>query len=197
MYFISMKKQEYIEKFGQEAWDKKQESHRRASRKWLEKPENKERAYATTRKWQKDNKENMKKIRDNFNANHPLYDNAHCKKYQSTKKGRAATLLHAYKQSDSINNRGECKLTRSWIVDRIFSTSCIYCGDSSWEHLGADRIDNNLPHTPDNCVCACGICNIERQYKELSVDEFKEYRKANPRECDKVKTNTLLGGCTE
>lgn len=105
-------------------------------------------------------------------------------KYSRTKEGRAAKLCLNYVRNDNNAGRGQCTITRSWIVDRIFSSSCVYCGDSDWTHLGCDRIDNSLPHTPENCVCSCGICNIERQTKEMSVDEFKKYRSENPRGCD-------------
>jgi hypothetical protein len=105
------------------------------------------------------------------------------KQRRDTPKYRAKNLLHAYRQIDCIDNRGKCTLTQQWIIDNIFNSSCIFCGDSDWTHLGADRIDNSKPHTPDNCVCACGICNIERSDR-YSVEEFKKYRALHPRACD-------------
>lgn len=108
-------------------------------------------------------------------------------KYSKSKSGRATKLILNYKRNDIEYDRGDCTLTKDWVIANIFSSSCIYCGDSDWQHLGADRIDNSLPHTPENCVCACGICNIERQIQDMSVEEFKEYRLANPRKCDTKK----------
>ena len=104
--------------------------------------------------------------------------------YAHSKKGRATKLCLNYVRNDNNASRGPCTLTREWIMDKIFTSSCVYCGDSDWRHLGCDRIDNSLPHTPENCICACGICNIDRQLQEMSVEEFKEYRKNNPRKCD-------------
>lgn len=107
------------------------------------------------------------------------------KKYY-TKDCRAKYLVNAYSSADKKEGRGKCTLTREWIVDHIFSSSCVYCGDSDWRHLGCDRIDNSLPHTPENCICACGICNVEKSDK-YSMEEFVEYRKSHPRELNVVK----------
>jgi hypothetical protein len=41
-------------------------------------------------------------------------------------------------------------------------------------------MDDEKAHTTDNCVCACALCNVERFYKGMSVDEFIEYRKIVP-----------------
>lgn len=82
--------------------------------------------------------------------------------YRSTPKGRAGSLLSIYKQSDKRYNRGECTLTADWIVENIFSQPCHYCGETDWKELGCDRIDNNLPHTPDNVVSCCTECNRKR-----------------------------------
>ena len=72
-------------------------------------------------------------------------------------------------------------ITPQWIEENLFSdgSKCIYCGDNNWKHLGADRIDNTKPHTPDNVVCSCAICNYERQNR-FTVEEFIKYRKEHP-----------------
>lgn len=75
-------------------------------------------------------------------------------------------------------------ITSKWIVENIFSgQKCVYCGDQDWTHLGCDRIDNTKPHTPDNVVCSCGLCNIERG-DNYTVEDFKQYRSLHPRACD-------------
>lgn len=102
--------------------------------------------------------------------------------YTKTKIGRANNIISAYNQKDEIKGRGKGNLTTAFIVNNIFASSCIYCGDSNWKHLGCDRIDDALPHTEDNCVCACGICNVERAVKKMSVSEFIEYRRTHPRD---------------
>ena len=81
----------------------------------------------------------------------------------NTPSGRADNLARRYynedkkKGFDTSNN-----ISSQWIVDNIFNSQCHYCGEQDWKKLGADRIDNNKPHTPDNVVCACGFCNVNR-----------------------------------
>lgn len=97
------------------------------------------------------------------------------RKYCQTQNGRANYLLKHYRTNDKKYNRGECTLTIQWIVDNIFSQPCHYCGETDWKKLGCDRIDNNLPHTPDNVVPCCYSCNTKRHTK-LYEDFIKEYK---------------------
>ena len=93
------------------------------------------------------------------------------KKYYQTPIGRASTLVRNYKWNDKKCNRGKCTLTVQWIIDNIFSgQKCIFCGESDWEKLGCDGIDNSLPHTPDNVNPCCDECNKKRGRKEF--EEF-------------------------
>lgn len=85
-------------------------------------------------------------------------------KYRQTKEGRASILISNYKRKDKKYNRGECDLTMPWFIRNIF-TKCIYCGESDWKKLGADRIDNSKGHTIENVVPACWDCNNKRQRK--------------------------------
>lgn len=81
--------------------------------------------------------------------------------YYSTPIGRANYLLNRYRQSDKAYNRGNCTLTAEWIVQNIFSGQvCAHCGESDWKKLGVNRLDNNLPHTPENCEPCCYRCNV-------------------------------------
>lgn len=99
--------------------------------------------------------------------------NTRRKVYRNTKPGRAKMLLDAYKQYDKKKERGECTLTVEWIIENIFSGQvCHWCGESDWMKLGCDRIDNALPHTPENVVCSCEYCNKDRKQKS-----YEEYRK--------------------
>ena len=96
---------------------------------------------------------------------------AQVKEYNSTPKGRAYYLLNAYRREDKAKNRGECTLTKEWIIDNIFSGQCChYCGKTDWHELGCDRIDNSLPHTPDNVVPCCWECNNKKH--TTPYDEF-------------------------
>lgn len=189
-----MKKSEFIAKYGQEAWDKKTEQTKQwrtmnrgkskaYAKSWRDR--NKEKSNETTKQWQEQNKERVSAIRSRWRKNNLDKERENLQRYRTTKNGRATAILSAYKQSDILDERGECTLTQRWILENIFNSSCVYCGDSDWHHLGCDRVDNSLPHTPENCVCACGICNIEREYNRMSISEFKEYRKSHPRDCDK------------
>lgn len=136
------------------------------------------------RRQRENHKDVYLKAQEKFNNLHPEKRKEYSKNYKSTKNGKANALVNSYIRKDIEHNRGECTLTKQWIIDNIFNSSCIYCGDSDWTHLGADRIDNSKPHTPENCVCACTICNLDRQDR-YTVEEFKEYRKTHPRELGK------------
>ena len=83
--------------------------------------------------------------------------------YSKTPIGRANILVGSYRRNDKKHNRGECTLTPDWIVDNIFSQPCHYCGKTDWHELGCDRIDNNLPHTPNNVVPCCWECNNKKK----------------------------------
>ena len=52
------------------------------------------------------------------------------KEWLHTKKGRASTLVHAYNHKDEKLGRGKGDLTSEWVVDNIFTKSCVYCGES-------------------------------------------------------------------
>lgn len=169
-----MTKAEFIEKYGEEKWLKRLEYRRNYHK------EHRNELLEYRKNYRKTHREDI----NNYNRNNKEKVSAYNSKYRNKKSGRARDILHRYSQRDINYNRGICTLTRDWIVDHIFNSSCIYCGDSNWKHLGADRIDDNLPHTPDNVVCACGICNIERANRKMSVEEFVEYRKNNPRDID-------------
>ena len=94
------------------------------------------------------------------------------KQYYNTKKGRAIILLSGYKQKDKKYNRGECTLTVEWIIENIFSGQvCHWCSESDWKKLGCDRINNDLPHTPENVVCSCDSCNSKRG--RMTYDEYR------------------------
>ena len=90
--------------------------------------------------------------------------------YYTTPKGRAGSLLRKYRSNDKKYNRGECTLTAEWIVQNIFSKPCHYCSKTDWTKMGCDRIDNSLPHRPDNVVPCCCECNKKKA--RYSYDEF-------------------------
>jgi hypothetical protein len=103
---------------------------------------------------------------------HNKSDKEKKKDYRKTERGRALTLISGYKTSDKKHNRGECTLTAEWIIEHIFSQPCHYCGKTDWHEVGCDRIDNSLPHTPENVVPCCHDCNNKKARYEY--DEFIE-----------------------
>lgn len=246
-----MKKAEYIEKYGEEAYKKLAEERKdyyrknrerilnqsndyyknnkekvkvklkeyrennrdkilEQQRKWCEKnrdklkiydynrkkkyrEENRDKYLEQQRKWRENNRDKTRKSQKQY------YDNnkEKARQYKKTKMGRADRLLCGYNRSD--RNRGldiSNNVNSKWIVNNIFSgQKCVYCGDSDWTHLGCDRIDNNKPHTPENCVPCCFVCNTDRADK-FTVEEFKFYRALHPRACDMPKSPAIQIGAT-
>lgn len=113
-------------------------------------------------------------------------------KYYKTQLGRAKRLEKNYRRHDEDAGREGFSLSHQFIIDKIFTSKCIYCGDSNWQHLGCDRIDGSKPHTEDNVVCSCAICNIEREGRKMSVEEFIEYRKTHPRDEEPQKLEKVV-----
>lgn len=168
-----MTKKEYIERYGEE-WYKE---YLEKKKKYYQ--ENIGNIKEYKKQYYKDNAEHIKEqkrifYKDNIDYFKQYYkDNTeYFKQYQHTKIGRANSLVQAYKQIDKRKNRGECTLTSDWIVENIFNSKCVYCGETDWKKLGCDRIDNSLPHTQDNVVCSCWDCNNER--KSMSFEEFTQ-----------------------
>lgn len=112
------------------------------------------------------------KSRERYN-NHIEEERERSKNYRKTKIGRASSLCSSYKAADRLKGR-ENNVTKEWIVDNIFTSKCSYCGDTDWTHLGCDRVDNSIGHTIDNVVCSCERCNLDRQYKKLSYNDYRK-----------------------
>ena len=96
------------------------------------------------------------------------------KNFRSGVYGRAYLLSKNYEKMDKNANRGESTITPEWIIGNIFASKCYWCGETDWRQLGCDRIDNTKAHTPDNVVCSCSRCNIERN--RHSMDYFEKYQ---------------------
>lgn len=125
----------------------------------LSEEEKKQRNRERCAKWRANHPDNVREIRAKWRAKNPELS-------------RANILVSGYQQSDKKQNRGECTITPIWIVYNIFPMPCHYCGAMGWEIMGCDRIDNSLPHTPDNVVPCCAKCNWKRHLK--SYEEFVE-----------------------
>lgn len=102
---------------------------------------------------------------------------------ENPKNVRSYYMADNYKQLDRKFNRGECTITAKWILENIFNGQvCHYCGKADWRELGCDRIDNSLPHTPENCVPCCKMCNIKKG--TMSYDEYM--KKIGKIKCEEV-----------
>lgn len=133
-------------------------------KKWNE--SNQERKTKYKRNWYQDNKKKIHEERMKYQ-----------REWRKTPIGRATSLLSAYRQADKNMGRGECNLTAQWIVDNIFSKSCPYCGETDWNKLGCNRLDNSKPHTTDNVEACCGKCNQLMQKQIRDKDNGKFIRK--------------------
>lgn len=156
--------------------EEQKEKRRKAKREWYRRNQEKVSLYNKEyyKKYREENYDELLRKKRLFYSVQENIDhkNEYNKDYYSTKIGRASNLSTAYKQEDEKHNRGECTITKEWIVDNIFSgQKCVYCGETDWHKLGCDRIDNSLPHTPENVVCCCGECNVKKG-KTKSFDEY-------------------------
>jgi len=104
-------------------------------------------------------------------------------KYRKTDKGRAISMICAYRNIDRKNGH-QSDLTQDFLINNIFNKSCVYCGDT--ENLGCDRVDNSKGHLKINVIPSCGVCNITRM-NNFSVDEMKLIGEA----IKKIKLNRL------
>lgn len=152
-----MTKNEYIERHGEEAWER----HQEYARKYYQ--EHKEELKERARKYNKEHKEELKEYH---------------REYYKTLKGRSIHLALVHRQHDQDKGFDTSRnITAEWILENIFSgQKCIYCGESNWKKLGVDRINNELGHTPENCICSCWECNKARGNK-YSFEEFMKLKK--------------------
>lgn len=121
-------------------------------------------------------KEEKREYNRKYRENNKEYYKQYKKEWQQTPKGRANCLLQAYKRNDQKYGR-ENNLTAHWIVERIFSQPCHYCGESDWKKIGCDRIDNTIGHIKSNVVSCCYKCNKERQ--KMNFEDFCKKNEKN------------------
>lgn len=139
--------------------------------------DNKEYFKEYQKQYRQDNKEHIKQYREDnkeyfkqYRQDNKEHIKEHQKQYRQTPIGRAVYLINGYQRNDKRHNRGECTLTPEWIIENIFTQPCHYCGEEGWEIMGCDRVNNDLPHTPDNVVPCCDKCNKKRGRKDY--EEF-------------------------
>lgn len=147
------------------------ENQLESCRKWYWK--NKEYKNQKCKEWYNGHKEERKEYNKQWREQNKEYDKQRRLNYMHTPMGRASHLVQGYKTEDEKHNRGECTLTKEWIVENIFSKPCTHCGKSGWEIIGCNRLDNSKPHTPDNVEPCCEECNKRLNFKEMSKQVFQ------------------------
>lgn len=110
-----------------------------------------------------------------------------CGCIQKLPKGQAArnSMLRSYKRG--AKKRGlEFTLTEEQF-DNLTGADCYYCGigpmqyhenlarhyNGGFTYNGIDRLHSDLGYTNDNCVTACGTCNLMK--KQLTPEDFIEH----------------------
>ena len=153
---------EKFQEYGKQYYEEKKEIVSARNKKYRE--NNSEKLKEKKRQWYKANKERiLSERKKHYSENKEDISASRKEKYSGNKEYRADTFVRKYKDKDYKYGRTGFNLTRDWVIEKIFNSSCIYCGEKDWRKLGCDRIDNEKAHTTDNCVCACKSCNCERQ----------------------------------
>lgn len=125
------------------------------------------------KEWYDENKEKRSEYNKKWREEHKEYDKERRKDYAKTPIGRASSLANKYKGEDKKHNRGECTLTKEWIMKNIFSKPCVHCGKEGWNVIGCNRLDNSKPHTEDNVEPCCEECNKKMWFKEMGKEVYQ------------------------
>ena len=85
-------------------------------------------------------------------------------------RAKASKMISAYNNKDKKRGFLKSDLTIEWMIENIFDSECVYCGDT--KRLGADRVDNRRNHDMNNVVPCCYECNVARS-NNFSHEEMK------------------------
>ena len=133
-------------------------------------------------------KDNRKERYKNLTNQQKEVYKAKNRKYTSSGLGRATALICSYRKAD-LKKGQLCDLDRLFLVNEIFSSKCVYCGET--ENLGCDRLDNKIGHVKTNVVPCCKLCNTTRM-DNFTHDEMLLIGGA----IKKIKEQRVLTGCT-
>lgn len=89
-------------------------------------------------------------------------------------RAKASKMISSYKFKDKKLGFEPTNIDITWFIENIMMKPCVYCGDT--EKIGADRIDNDKPHSIDNIVPCCYDCNCARN-NNFSYEEMIEIGK--------------------
>lgn len=138
--------------------------------KEIENKKEKERLRGRKRYWE--NVEKSKERSRNYYKTHK--DIREKWKKNNLKYVRASNQYQKYKKMDKHNGFGEViDFTPQWIIDNIYTKSCVHCGETDWTKLGCNRLDNSKPHTIDNVEPCCLECNLRLAGEYNSSRESK------------------------
>lgn len=100
------------------------------------------------------------------------------RRWAKTQYGRAHMLVNNYKLMDKRKGfEPSVDFDAQWIVDNIFSKSCVHCGETDWHLLGCNRLDDDKPHTKDNVEPCCKECNVKLGMSKLDRDYHGRFKK--------------------
>ena len=136
-----MTKEEYIEKYGEEKYNKK---------------------IIQSREWKKVNKNYNK----DYYLSHKKYYSSKAKEYRLTLDGKSNCIYASSRSADKQKGFPEPNITQEQIKE-IIQQPCYWCGQTDWTKNGIDRIDNSKGHDFDNVVCSCWECNHKRGIEYL------------------------------
>lgn len=139
--------------------EERKAARRETYKRWYQNHKEKKSEYY--KQWQQEHKEKRAEYQKQYRKEHNEEKTEYNKQYRQTPFGRASNLLGKYRKADKEMGRGECTLTAQWIIENIFTQKCAHCEKTGWNKLGCNRLDNALPHTPENVEPCCGECNVK------------------------------------
>lgn len=97
------------------------------------------------------------------------------KQYRNTPMGRASNQINQYKRMDNRNGFGNTiDFDAKWMIENIYTKPCTHCGETDWQKLGCNRLDNSKPHTKNNVESCCKKCNdkLASLSRQKKVDQI-------------------------
>ena len=117
-------------------------------------------------------KESMFRVEERKRKSGGIYSyfRKECKECERLFKTTPEAKIKRYIRLD-IQGKRETTITADWYSENIVNQQCVYCGLMT-DSMVAERVDNVIGHTIENCVPACSMCNAIRGNR-LTVDEMK------------------------
>lgn len=114
------------------------------------------------------------KSREKHKERYKEYQREYEKRVKYTPMRRAHLLLTSYQAMDRKRGFGDdVDFDARWMVDNIFTKSCVHCGETDWRKLGCNRLDNTKGHTKDNVEPCCWECNQKLEYDRRKMKIYQ------------------------